>query len=209
MNKITVKDFVEGYENCVNAAKKRYIDEKLRIIDYLPVIRKEAIAITITNRTMYKQESYIKDNGEEGTRKTDEFYVNSFNQYILFCKIVIEEYTNLVFEDVNPMNEYDMLKKSGLLDMLIVGTDKEAPYISASETSELRQIIEIHKSDIMTNYYEPHAYVSHQIERFGTLANLTIEPLIKTIADKIDGMEDNELKGKVLDFVNKSDFKEV
>lgn len=209
MNKITVKDFVKGYENCVNAAKKRYIDEKLRVIDYLPVIRKDAIAITITNRTMFKQESYIKDNGEEGTRKTDEFYINSFNQYILFCKIVIEEYTNLVFEDVNPMNEYDLLKKSGLLDMLIVGTDKEAPYIPASETSELRQIIEMHKSDVMTNYYSPQAYVSRQVERFGTLANLTIEPLIKAFTDKIDGMENDEFKGKVLEFVNKADFKEV
>jgi hypothetical protein len=209
MNKITVKDFVKGYENCVNAAKKRYIDEKLRVIDYLPVIRKDAIAITITNRTMYKQESYIKDNGEESTHKTDEFYINSFNQYILFCKIVIEEYTNLVFEDINPMNEYDLLKKSGLLDMLIVGTDKEAPYIPVSETSELRQIIEMHKSDVMTNYYSPQAYISRQVERFGTLANLTIEPLIKAFADKIDSMEDNELKGKVLEFVNKADFKEV
>ena len=122
---------------------------------------------------------------------------------------MIEEYTNLVFEDINPMNEYDLLKKSGLLDMLIIGTDKEAPYIPVSETSELRQIMEMHKSDVMTNFYSPQAYISRQVERFGTLANLTIEPLIKVFANKIDGMKDNELKGKVLEFINKADFKEV
>ena len=32
MNKITVKEFVEGYINCTDSLKKRYIQEKLKVI---------------------------------------------------------------------------------------------------------------------------------------------------------------------------------
>lgn len=31
MNKITVKEFVEGYINCTDSLKKRYIQEKLKV----------------------------------------------------------------------------------------------------------------------------------------------------------------------------------
>ena len=207
-NKVAIKDFVKGYENCVDIAKKRYISEKLEVINYLPISRKDAIAIVIANRTMFKQEKYINDNGEEKIRRSDEFYINSFNQYLLFCKEVIEEYTNLVFEEVNFMNEYDLLKKSGLLDTLMIGTDKEAPLIPISEISELKTIIDMHKSDVMTNYYEPHAYVSRQVERFGTLLNTFAEPLINVVKEKLDGLSEEDL-GKIVEFAKKGDFKEI
>lgn len=54
MNKITVKEFVEGYNKCVDSLKNRYIQEKLSIISYLPVNIKDAIAIVITDRTMFE-----------------------------------------------------------------------------------------------------------------------------------------------------------
>lgn len=214
MNKITVKEFVEGYNKCVDSLKNRYIQEKLSIISYLPVNIKDAIAIVITDRTMFEQKKYTDENGEIKFRKTDNIHVNSFVQYMLFVREVIEKYTNLICsDDTNFMADYDLLKSSGLLDKLMFGeivNGKEIPpLIPINEISEIRTLIDMHKSDIMQNVYEPQAYISRQVERFGTLANLTIEPLIKAFADKIDSMEDNELKGKVLEFVNKADFKEV
>ena len=64
MNKITVKEFVEGYNKCVDSLKNRYIQEKLSILSYLPVNIKDAIAIIITDRTMFEQEKYTDENGE-------------------------------------------------------------------------------------------------------------------------------------------------
>ena len=78
MNKITVKEFVEGYNKCVDSLKNRYIQEKLSIISYLPVNIKDAIAIIITDRTMFEQEKYTDENGEIKFRKTDNVHVNSF-----------------------------------------------------------------------------------------------------------------------------------
>ena len=212
MNKMTVKEFVEGYNKCVDSLKNRYIQEKLNVISYLPVSIKDAIAIVITD-SMFKQEKYTDENGEIKFRKTDNIYVNSFVQYMLFVREVFEKYTNLVWcNDGNYTADYDLLKSSGLLDKLMVGEVVDRKEISslipASEISEIKTLIDMHKSDIMQNIYEPHAYVSRQIERFGTLANITIEPLIKLIEQKIQGIPKEDIN-KVVEFVRTGDFKEV
>ena len=213
MNKMTVKGFVEGYNKCVDSLKNRYIQEKLNVISYLPVSIKDTIAIVITDRTMFEQEKYTDENGEIKFRKTDNIHVNSFVQYMLFVREVIEKYTNLVWSnDGNYTADYDLLKSSGLLDKLMVGEvvdRKEIPsLIPASEISEIKTLIDMHKSDIIQNTYDPHAYISRQIERFGTLANITIEPLMKLIEQKIEGIPKEDIN-KVVEFVRTGDFKEV
>lgn len=213
MNKITVKEFVEGYNKCVDSLKNRYIQEKLSIISYLPVSIKDAIAIVVTDRTMFEQEKYTNENGEIKFRKTDNIHVNSFVQYMLFVREVIEKYTNLICsDDTNFMTDYDLLKSSGLLDKLMIGeivNGKEIPpLIPISEISEIRTLIDMHKSDIMQNMYEPHAYVSRQVERFGTLINTLVEPFMESVQKKIADIPQEDVQ-KVIDFAKAGGFKEV
>lgn len=213
MNKITVKEFVEGYNKCVDSLKNRYIQEKLSIISYLPVSIKDAIAIVVTDRTMFEQEKYTNENGEIKFRKTDNIHINSFVQYMLFVREVIEKYTNLICsDDTNFMTDYDLLKSSGLLDKLIIGeiVDRKEipPLIPISEISEIRTLIDMHKSDIMQNMYEPHAYVSRQVERFGTLINTLIEPFMEAVQKKIADIPQEDVQ-KVVEIAKTGGFKEV
>lgn len=213
MNKITVKEFVEGYMNCTDSLKKRYIQEKLKVISYIPISVKDAIAIVITDRTMFEQEGYADENGETKFRKTDNIHVNSFVQYMLFVREVIEKYTNLICsDDANFMIDYDLLKSSGLLDKLMIGEiiDRKEipPLIPISEISEIRTLIDMHKSDIMQNMYEPHAYVSRQVERFGTLINTLIEPFMEAVQKKIADIPQEDVQ-KVVEFAKAGGFKEV
>lgn len=213
MNKITVKEFVEGYNKCVDSLKNRYIQEKLSIISYLPVNIKDAIAIVITDRTMFEQEKYTDENGKTKFRKTDNIHVNSFVQYMLFVREVIEKYTNLIHSDeANFMTDYDLLKSSGLLDKLMIGEivngKKIPPLIPISEISEIRTLIDMHKSDIMQNMYEPHAYISRQVERFGTLINTLVEPFMEVVQKKIADIPQEDVQ-KVVEFAKAGGFKEV
>lgn len=213
MNKITVKEFVEGYMNCTDSLKKRYIQEKLKVISYIPISVKDAIAIVITDRTMFEQEKYTDENGEIKFRKTNNIHVNSFVQYMLFVREVIEKYTNLVWNnDGNYTADYDLLKSSGLLDKLMVGEvvgEKEIPsLIPSNEISEIKTLVDMHKSDIMQNIYEPHAYVSRQVERFGTLINTLVEPFMEAVQKKIADIPQEDVQ-KVVEFAKAGGFKEV
>lgn len=213
MNKITVKEFVEGYNKCVDSLKNRYIQEKLSVISYLPVSIKEAIATVITDRTMFEQEKYTNENGEIKFRKIDNIHINSFNQYMLFVREAIERYTNLVCsKDANFMIDYDLLKSSGLLDKLMIGEvvgGKEIPsLIPANEISEIKTLIDMRKSDIMQNIYEPHAYISRQVERFGSLINTLVEPFMESVQKKIADIPQEDVK-KVVEFAKAGGFKEV
>lgn len=190
-----IKDFCTKYDNyATESLKDRYIKENLQIKSYLPFLRKDAIATVLADRTTYKQEQYTKKDGTVGQKKTDVIRVNSTAQYLLFCRVVIENYTNLEVETDGFFEEYDLLKQSGLLDKLMIGTEQTAPLIPADEIGELRQLLSLKQSDIMTNFANPQIYIQNQVTRFGQLANVTLTPILDKLADKIEKMDDKDIE---------------
>lgn len=192
---IKIKDFVTGYEKiATESLKDRYIKDNLEIKSYLPFLRKDALATVLAERTTYKYEPYTKENGTIGQKKTDVIRVNSTVQYLLFCRVVIENYTNLTVETEGFFEEYDLLKQSGLLDKLMVGTEQVAPLIPTDEIGELRSLLELKQKDILFNQTEVHNYISGQVERFGTLIGVTLKPVLDKIAESIEKMDDKDIE---------------
>lgn len=204
-----IKEFVEGYNKCATQQlKDRFIKEKLNIIPYVSIIKKDVYAQLIIDRTMFEQESY-DSNGEIKYRKTDKIRLNSVAQYIQFCRVIIELYTNLEIEDGSFIDEYDALKSSGLLDLLILGSDKAAPVIPMNESGEFRTVLDMKVKDTLENYSTPQAFIERQVDRFKALGEATLVPLMNTLGKKLDEMPKEELEGKILEFVKKGNFKEV
>ena len=92
---MTIKNFVNEYTKRADQLKEQYLKENLKITSYVPFLRKDAIAQVIVDRSTYKYENYTKEDGTIGNRKTDKIQINSITQYILFCRVLIENYTNL------------------------------------------------------------------------------------------------------------------
>lgn len=204
-----IKEFVEGYNKCATQQlKDRFIKEKLRITPYVSIIKKDAYAQLIVDRTMFEQESY-DSNGETKYRKTDKIRVNSVAQYVQFCRVIIELYTNLEIENGAFIDEYDALKSSGLLDLLMIGSDKADPVIPMNELSEFRTVLDMKVKDTLENYSTPQAFIERQVDRFKALGEATLVPLMDTLSKKLDEMPKEELEGKILEFVKKGNFKEV
>ena len=203
-----ILEFVERYNNMANQQlKDRFIKEKVKITPYVSIIKKDAYAQLIVNRTMFEQESY-DDNGVTKYRKTDKIRVNSVAQYIQFCRAVIELYTDLEIEDGSFIKEYDALKSSGLLDILMVGSDKADPLIPMSELSEFKTILTMKQSDTQFNETTTQAFISKQIERISDLANTTITPIMDVVNKKLDEIPKEDLD-KVIEFAKNGGFKEV
>lgn len=191
----TIKSFVETYNNyATESLKNDYIKDNLEVKSYLPFLRKDAIAAVLAERTTYKYEPYTKEDGTVGQKKTDVIRVNSAAQYILFCRVIIENYTNLEVETDGFFEEYDLLKQSGLLDKLMVGTEQVAPLIPADEIGELRSLLNMKQSDLMTNFANPHTYLQNQVSRFAEITGITLKPVLDKIAESIEKMDDKDIE---------------
>ena len=203
-----ILEFVERYNNmATQQLKDRFIKEKVKITPYVSIIKKDAYAQLIVDKTTFEQEAY-DDNGKTKYRKTDKIRVNSVGQYVQFCRAVIELYTDLEIEDGSFIKEYDALKSSGLLDILMVGSDKADPLIPMSELSEFKTILTMKQSDTQFNETTTQMFISKQIGRISDLANATLTPLVEVVSKKVDAIPKEDLD-KVIEFAKNGGFKEV
>ena len=200
-------EFVEKYNNTTNNTLKEQLLSKIKITPYVSIIKKDAYAQLIVDKTTFEQESY-DDNGKTKYRKTDKIRINSVAQYIQFCRAVIELYTDLEIEDGSFINEYDALKSSGLLDILMVGSDKADPLIPMSELSEFKTILTMKQSDTQFNETTTQAFINKQIGRISDLANATLTPLMDVVSKKLNEMPKEDLD-KFVEFAKNGNFREV
>lgn len=201
---MTIKNFVNEYTKRADQLKEQYLKENLKITSYVPFLRKDAIAQVIVDRSTYKYENYTKEDGTIGNRKTDKIQINSITQYILFCRVLIENYTNLEIETKEFVEEYDALKECGLLDKLMVGNENVPPMIPVSEISELRTLIDMKQKDELTNRCEIHNFISGQVTRFGELAGVLLNPVFDKISEQLENISDEDvdkIKEKANDFL--------
>lgn len=208
-----ILEFVERYNNmATQQLKDRFIKEEVKITPYVSIIKKDAYAQLIVDKTTFEQEAY-DDNGETKYRKTDKIRVNSVAQYVQFCRAVIALYTDLEIDedDKGFIKGYDALKSSGLLDILMVGSDKADPLIPMSELSEFKTILTMKQSDTQFNETTAQAFINKQIGRISDLANATLTPLMDVVNKKLNSLSNDELR-KILDdykLSSTANFKEV
>ena len=162
---ISIKKFVNEYAKRVPQMQETYIKENLVITPYVPFVKKDVLADKLVDISTYVFEDYTKEDGTIGRRKTDKIKVNSTAQYLLFCRLIIENYTNLTVETEGFHEEYDALKSSGLLDKLMVSTETRPSLIPMDEIAELRVLIDFKQKDAIFNATEIHNYIGSQIEK--------------------------------------------
>lgn len=195
---MTIKEFCERYNAiATKSLKDRFIDEKLKIISYVPFIKKDAIINNLLEITM-------KD------KETGNVKVNSSAEYLLMTRIFIEQYTNLTVETEGFYEEYDELKKSGLFDILLVGDDTTAtaPLIPYKEIAEFKFLLAQKKADYITNRYEIHSFIAEQVDKLKTLGKATLTPLVDIVSKKLDEIPKEDLD-KIVELAKSGNFREV
>lgn len=171
---MTVKDFIEKYNNiATDRLKEDYLNDNLHIKTYLPFIMKVTLADKLANVT-----TLDKDTGNVN--------VKSDVNYLLFCRMIIEQYTDLQVETEGFYEEYDLLNESGLLDQIM-------QKIPEREIKEFKMICDMKKSDLLQNKYDNHAFIASQVERFGTLIGVTLKPVLDKLATELGNMDDSKI----------------
>lgn len=199
IKKIGIRQFCNEYKNRVSHMQENYLKENLVITPYVPFNKKNVLTDKLVDISTYIYEDYTKEDGIIGRRKTDKIRVNSTVQYLLFCRLVIENYTNLTVETEGFFEEYDALKECGLLDKLMVSTETRPSLIPMDEIAEFRAIIDMKQKDEIFNKTEVHNYVNSLVERFGNIIDVLAKPIMDKAMEQMSNAEN----------VEKNDFLEV
>ena len=172
---MTIKEFTEKYNAmATDRLKEDYLNDNLHIKTYLPFLTKMTLADKLAKVT-----TLDKDTGN--------INVKSDINYLLFCRMIIEQYTDLQVETEGFYEEHDLLNESGLLDKIM-------QMIPEKEITEFKMLCDMKKSDLLQNKYENHAFISDQVERFGTLIGVTLKPVLEKISEQIENMSEEDVE---------------
>ena len=170
-----IKEFAEKYNAmATDRLKEDYLKDNLHIKTYLPFLTKVTLADKLAKVT-----TLDKDTGN--------INVKSDVNYLLFCRMIIEQYSDLQVETEGFYEEYDLLNEFGLLDNIM-------QKIPEKEIAEFKMICDMKKSDLLQNKYENHAFIASQVERFGTLIGITLKPVLEKISEQIENMSEEDVE---------------
>lgn len=176
----TVTDFCKKYNSMKANESKIALIQSVMNTGYVPFEKKITICEMIVNATYYKKE--IK-NGME----TKKLHINSPSQYMSYYLWIIKEYTHIQIDFTKSLDEFNLLNKTGLLD-IIVG------YIPEGELKEFRMLLDMVASDAMANEYETHAFIANQIERFGQLFGAIAKPALESLGATIANLDEKTIE---------------
>lgn len=128
-------------------------------------------------------------------------HINSASKYMLYNLSIIDKYTDIEINFNDVLAEYDMLAERNLFYQF-------KAYLPLTELQELDLLLEMAQQDVIANEYEPHAFISNQVERFGTLIGVSLSPILEKLSNNI-GELDNEKLAAILSKLDKVDVKKV
>lgn len=179
---MTIKEFTEKYSAiATDRLKEDYLKDNLHIKTYLPFLTKVTLADKLAKVTTLDKD-------------TDNINLKSDVNYLLFCRMIIEQYTDLQVETEGFYEEYDLLNESGLLDKIM-------QMIPEKEIKEFKMIVDMKKDDLLFNQSTPKAFINQQIERITNIASVTLKPVLDKLATELENMDDSKIEklSKVLE----------
>ena len=165
IKEMTVKEFVEL------ASNKRM--DVAGIKKYVNYGEKYDIAKRLVTATCFDENNNIK--------------LNSPSQYMLYRLSLVNTWTAIDVDFTHGIEEFDILSQNGILDDII----KKIP---EKEIKEFDMLVKLIQSDLLYNTATPQAYISSQVEKFATLTNTVLSPLIEKLADEIKNLDDSKIE---------------
>lgn len=162
---MTVKDLVQKYDAAVEKAKPIILKE-IKSEKYIPYEAKIMNMGVIVNATHRKKDGSI--------------YMNTPMQFVLFTLHIIDNYTNIKIDSTHLMDEFNMLHKSGLIDIIVHPHEWMTEIIPVSEINECAEILSMMSSDFMQNNFNLHALLREVLSVF---KNFDTQQLLQFITE--------------------------
>jgi hypothetical protein len=85
------------------------------------------------------------------------------------------------------LGDFNLLQRYGLVDVII-------GYIPDAQVAMFDSALNMKSNDLMTNYYEPHAFVREQVIKFAPLIHKWIDSFLDVAEDVVKEIDMNKIK---------------
>lgn len=174
VNFITVKEFVKALTNrSSDDARRIYLEGTLAVKDY----ERYEVVCAICDQIIAS--SYFTADGQ--------FKVDSCKKYLMYVSALLNTYTNIRFDESDALGDFNLLQRYGLVDVII-------SYIPESQMAVFDSVLNMKSNDLMTNYYEPHAFVREQVVKFAPLIHKWIESFLGATENLVKDIDIEKVK---------------
>lgn len=171
---VTVKEFVKALTNrSSDDARRIYLEGTLAVKDY----ERYEVVCAICDQIIAS--SYFTADGQ--------FKVDSCKKYLMYVSALLNTYTNIRFDENDALGDFNLLQRYGLVDIII-------SYIPESQIAVFDSVLNMKSNDLMTNYYEPHAFIREQVVKFAPLIHKWIESFLSATENLIDDIDIEKVK---------------
>lgn len=171
---VTVKEFVKALTNrSSDDARRVYLEGTLAVKDY----ERYEVVCVICDQIIAN--SYFTTDGQ--------FKVDSCKKYLMYVGALLNTYTNIKFDENDALGDFNLLQQYGLVDVII-------SYIPETQVAMFDSVLNMKSNDLMTNYYEPHAFVREQVVKFAPLIHKWIEGFLGAAEGVLEKVDMNKVK---------------
>ncbi len=173
INFITVKEFVKALTNrSSDDARRIYLEGTLAVKDY----ERYEVVCAICDQIVAS--SYFTIDGQ--------FKIDSCKKYLMYVSALLNTYTNIRFDENDALGDFNLLQRYGLVDVII-------GYIPDAQVAMFDSVLNMKSNDLMTNYYEPHAFVKEQVVKFAPLIHRWIDSFLNMAEDVVKEIDMNKI----------------
>lgn len=171
---VKVKEFVKALKNrSSNDARRVYLEGTLAIKEY----ERYEVVCTICDQIIAS--SYFTGDGQ--------FKLDSCKKYLMYVSALLNTYTNIRFDENDALGDFNLLQRYGLVDVII-------GYIPDAQVAMFDSVLNMKSNDLMTNYYEPHAFVREQVIKFAPLIHKWIDSFLDVAEDVVKEIDINKVQ---------------
>lgn len=174
MDKITVKDLVNGYNSTAANQRSKWLKETVVINKHVSWSSKVTLAKAIINASCFDENM--------------NFHVDTPKRTLLTAVGIFTLYTNIDFDDKNVVNDWDVLAESELILKLASMVN------SQSDSDSFEKIVDMVYEDAKINEYEPHAFITKKLMNMWPHISEAVMPLINKASDALDKVDENTFK---------------
>lgn len=175
VNFITVKEFVKNLANrSSDDARRVYLEGTLAVKDY----ERYEVVCVICDQIIAS--SYFTADGQ--------FKLDSCKKYLMYVSALLNTYTNIKFDENDALSDFNLLQKYGLVGVII-------DYIPEAQVAMFDSVLNMKSGDIMTNYYEPRAYIRELLTKYAPGFNKMLDGFLEIAENAIEKIDIEKMKG--------------